>query len=425
VVLMNGGGAEPSTLLNDLDYWYKLDDMADASGNGNTLTNNGDTPATISAGKIGNGVALAAASHQYLSIASNANVAAGIGDFTVGAWVKKTAAGDMFILGKWNHAGGNQKEYSLFITSSRFPRFSVSSTGANDINVINTTAMDLDVWFYILGWFDVTLGKAYVQVNDGVPVAADVASVFNGTSQLNIGQTAGFFYFTGIIDEAPKWSRKLTAAERSALYNNGVGVSYPPLVINWRRLIFDGDSLTSGFPEDAENSYPAQLAALLTGDTRYDNFGVSGQTIVEMAADAATQADPYYSGDGSYSQEVVLVWGGVNDIHDAIDSAETIHANIAAYHAARQTAGWKTVAFTIANAAHADKPVSFDATQAAVNVLIRANWESYADALCDVQADARLSNPLDTTYFSADKLHLNSAGYGVVAELAASALVGL
>jgi lysophospholipase L1-like esterase len=61
-----------------------------------------------------------------------------------------------------------------------------------------------------------------------------------------------------------------------------------------------------------------------------------------------------------------------------------------------------------------------DAERAAYNTAIRANWATYADALADPAADARIGDNgdnADLTYYDADAVHLNDAGYAIAAAI--------
>jgi lysophospholipase L1-like esterase len=187
-------------------------------------------------------------------------------------------------------------------------------------------------------------------------------------------------------------------------------------------VVCDGDSLTSGLRSTAGNDYPAQMQALY-GETatRTLNFGASGQTVVQMQSDAATQIDRFGKRlDGA--GPVCVVWGGTNDINGGADSATTI-TNFTNYCTSRQSAGFRVMACTMIARG------GFDATKETYrtefNASVRANWATYADVLCDLAGDSRLSDTNDTTYFDADKVHLNDTGYGVVAALVKSTLDGI
>jgi lysophospholipase L1-like esterase len=148
------------------------------------------------------------------------------------------------------------------------------------------------------------------------------------------------------------------------------------------------------------------------------NVGVSGQTTEDMIADAATQIDVFPRG-------ILVAWEGGNDIYvDNADLAET-QARWNAYFSARRAAGWgvgssKLVAMTIT------PRTLFSGAQTIVvnnfNTWLRANYTTYATHLVDVAADSRLSNASNTTYYDADGVHMNTAGYAVVAQLVATAI---
>src|SRR5215831_2548559 len=90
---------------------FKLDDLTDATGRGNDLTNNNS--ATFGAGKIGNAAYFTAASSQYLSHASDSDLALGAGSYTIGCWIylASTPASSLTFISKWKTG---DLEYILF-----------------------------------------------------------------------------------------------------------------------------------------------------------------------------------------------------------------------------------------------------------------------------------------------------------------------
>jgi len=58
-----------------------------------------------------------------------------------------------------------------------------------------------------------------------------------------------------------------------------------------------------------------------------------------------------------------------------------------------------------------------------MNEWIRANWSTYYDGLVDVAAAPELQDPNNPTYFQPDTVHLTTAGYRVVATLAAKEMM--
>lgn len=187
-------------------------------------------------------------------------------------------------------------------------------------------------------------------------------------------------------------------------------------------LVYEGDSLTVGYPGASDASYPAQLGTLLTAVGRaypYSNRAASSETIVDMLASAETDAvDATY--DAAVANIAVL-WSGTNDLFHTSDSAATIYANLTTWVQGRQAAGFRVIVLTPMPSDHVGVPGDYETRRVALNALINAN-SAGADAVVNLDADSRLTDPADATYF-ADRLHLTTAGYAVVAALVQPAIV--
>lgn len=184
-------------------------------------------------------------------------------------------------------------------------------------------------------------------------------------------------------------------------------------------MVFDGDSLTTASSGD----YPSQLIASLPGTVvqvgvgKTFNVAVGGQTIATMLTNAASNVDSKFEA-GKYNY--VFILGGTNDVA-AGDNATTVYNRIVSYCTARRSAGFRVVVSTLTHKGNPAQNTIIDS----INTSIRANWATFADALADLDADSRLQNPADTTYFQADQLHYNTSGAAVVASIAKAALKGL
>lgn len=185
-------------------------------------------------------------------------------------------------------------------------------------------------------------------------------------------------------------------------------------------MVFDGDSLTFGYP-DATTSYPIQLNALLPAPS-YDrvmvNVASSGLTLAMIVARAALVDAIFYTPAG---KKILTIWGGTNDMGVAEGvSGAVAYARLVSYCNSRRAAGWKVVVLTCLPRTWPGDPVDFETQRTAFNTLIRANWATFADALCDVALDSRIGidgDQLDPTYFKGDKTHLQPAGYAIIAAL--------
>jgi lysophospholipase L1-like esterase len=188
------------------------------------------------------------------------------------------------------------------------------------------------------------------------------------------------------------------------------------------QIICDGDSLTRGYGSAPGQDYPSQLSRLL--DTRLVRaFGVGGQFIDSMNADAAAQIDPLYS--AARTENVVICWAGVNDIYQVDEDPATIYAAVVDYCQDRQAAGFKVVVATMLSFG-ASAPPDHEESRQTFNALVRANWATFSDGLADLAADPRIGLPgacHDRAYFYGDEVHLIDAGYAIVAGIFSAALV--
>lgn len=189
-------------------------------------------------------------------------------------------------------------------------------------------------------------------------------------------------------------------------------------------IVVDGDSRCTPYTNTtymvASTDWPARLEASLLNDVRVINFGVPAQTQASMNADAGAQIDPLYDGTNN-TYNVAICMGGLNDIPGA--SEATIEGRIQTWCSARRTAGFQVLVGTLYACASLTAPQN--TIRQNINTWIRANWSSWADGLVDLDADSRLSNTADTTYFQADGVHPNETGHGVVHDLVKTQLAAL
>jgi len=242
---------------NLVSYW-KLDE---ASGNaadsvgGNTLAN--QNTATYSAGKINNGVALASASSQYLSIADASQTGLDIATaWSISAWVKITsfANAEFCIAGKYLTTG-NQRQYRMILESSgggtalyvELDNSDDGTSSAGHFLEFDASQSDIDttgVWYHIVGTVDVTSGAGVIYVNGTARTSSKVVGttlggIKNGTGAFAVGAFANpGGYFNGMIDEVGVWSRVLTSTEVTSLYNAGAGFAYPFATANTTKNFF-------------------------------------------------------------------------------------------------------------------------------------------------------------------------------------------
>jgi len=235
-------------LTDSLVSYWKFDESsgnaADSHGS-NTLTN--VNTATYSAGKINNGTSLVRASTQHFTATDSASLDLS-GDCSFSFWIKigtapatnaqyaiffKDANGTdttrAYGLNYSDNAGTKGFQMYLFPTGYTYPgywngRISYdlgTATWAHVVIVVtiaNSNATKAEL--YING---TSQGNFTLQDGTGA------TSIQNVADSLYIGYSNGGFQgaFDGMFDEAGIWSRVLTGAEVTSLYNGGAGLAYP------------------------------------------------------------------------------------------------------------------------------------------------------------------------------------------------------
>jgi len=215
--------------LTDFQAYWALENVNDSHGS-NTLTN--VNTATFSAAKVNNGVSLASASLQYLTIADNAPLSVADINFTCGGWFRLTTkSADMVMISKWNTSSQREYELLYLLSADRF-RFQISTNGTAVSAFVAADTFgspSTGTWYFVVFEHDADANEIRIRVNDGTPDAtAHTGGVRNGTSDFRIGarSTAGV-YWNGLIDEVFFAKRLLTSAELTYLYNSGNGRTYP------------------------------------------------------------------------------------------------------------------------------------------------------------------------------------------------------
>ncbi len=193
------------------------------------------------------------------------------------------------------------------------------------------------------------------------------------------------------------------------------------------QLLFHGDSLTSGQGDSTlahVDKYPTRVAALLNRPLDWANLGVSGRTLANLLANVSeVDASRRTEAPG----DIVVLWGGINDFAVGSATVEEVIGRLAEYGDGRRAIGFQVVVLTLiaADEAHPNISPAFDSQRNAVNAWLRAHWSDHFDALADVAADARLSDPTDLSFFQSDGVHLAAGGASAVADVVAAAIESL
>ena len=216
-----------SSLLTGLVASWKLADLTDATGRGNTLTNNGG--ATFAPGKIGDAAFFASASTQFLSRANNTDLQFGDADWTLGFWFNTTTTGlDQGIVSK-DGVGSGEREFVFRSLGSGFYRAVFFTATDTSQTIDNSVAVSDGVWNCAIVWHDTADQSINFSLNDGTTYSNVVGSAAQAasTAAFRIANDVFSGTYDGAVDDMNKWTRVLTAAERTTFYNGGTGIEYP------------------------------------------------------------------------------------------------------------------------------------------------------------------------------------------------------
>lgn len=228
-------------LRDNMVSWWELNETSgtrnDSHGT-NHLTASGTGGVGYATGKQGNAADFEAGDSDTLTIADASQSGLDFtSDFSFSAWVKPETQHDGAIFYKW---GASQAAYGLIyvdISGTYKLRFNGYSTGGgSNITYDWTQTLSNSTWYHIVFRFDALGhtsgdGTAEVFVNGssiGTITNGSYTGSSNTTGAFSISGLGGLYqwWWDGLIDEVGCWSRLVTDAEITSLYNSGSGLTY-------------------------------------------------------------------------------------------------------------------------------------------------------------------------------------------------------
>lgn len=210
-----------SNLINNLNFYWKLEEE---SGNPIDEMNNVSSTSTDityrQTGKIGKCYSLNGTTSKVVSdFGSGLNPSTQPISFAM--WVKPDSTANKIVASFGTGIGTNQRLY-FGINSSGKWNMSIGATPWDTSGITATTE-----WQYILITMDGSTARMYV---DNQLSKETSYSSFTTVGAFGLSQYPSYF-FAGLTDEVGMWTRTLTEAERTLLYNSGLGLPYPFRVI--------------------------------------------------------------------------------------------------------------------------------------------------------------------------------------------------
>ena len=177
------------------------------------------------------------AAGDYLETASSTPFVFGDTSFTIAAWVNADIMGgssQRMIIDKANSNTGREFRIDWVPSPNRF-RF--MTFDLNDTVVITETTQTLSagVWYLIIAEHDAVNNTTSIRVNNGTLNSTELIGGLQSTftnSKFTIGSKSGmtgglnYVKWDGKVDHVSVWSRVLTEADHTLLYNAGTGLAY-------------------------------------------------------------------------------------------------------------------------------------------------------------------------------------------------------
>lgn len=234
--LASGGAVNPLISVPWVAQWKFNNDGADSIGV-NTLTNNG--VATFTDGKLGGvtgATQLVAASSQYWSIADNAALSMGDIDFTIAFWVKQRTNPGVGNGITWmaKEATAAQREFRIALNYNANDMLIyayVFNSNVSNAEVHSLSAVTVNAWHCVILWHDSVANVVGVALDGEENTGSYSGGSFDSTAAFEIGR---LLVITGqyananfdnvcIAKSAAGLGGVLSAAQRTAFYNGGVG----------------------------------------------------------------------------------------------------------------------------------------------------------------------------------------------------------
>jgi hypothetical protein len=211
---------DASPVLSNLVLWYDPSDPASYPGTSTTINNLGAValPGTMSNITFTDPYFVYNGTNSTVSVADNAALEPGSGDWTMEAWVYlSSSSGSKVVLGKFDPGGGAQDvSYAIRIQGA-----GIYSQIGNGSTVVDTSlyTLPLNTWTQVVYvWKNVATNslEAYVNGVSAGSVSHSFASILNTSANLYIGSYNGGEYsqwMNGRIGVVRLYNAALSAAQ--------------------------------------------------------------------------------------------------------------------------------------------------------------------------------------------------------------------
>lgn len=243
-----GGAEPPDPLTIGMIEWWAMNEISGIrTGSKAAIALSDVNTVTSDTGRIGLASEYVSSNSERLTTTSSAMALAANASWSASVWVymdsmSGSTTGDSHsIMGRANPSAtpANITELALNIFPASYSYAPYRNkavfwhySASNYKELISSGTFSASTWYHICLGYDAsaTGAEMWMVVNDGTPqTLSDSAGMSEATSGVfsfgNIENNA--IYFSGRTDLDAFWSRTITAAEITRLYNSGSGMVYP------------------------------------------------------------------------------------------------------------------------------------------------------------------------------------------------------
>lgn len=185
-------------------------------------------------------------------------------------------------------------------------------------------------------------------------------------------------------------------------------------------IIVEGDSGPEGTSDSFCMNVIRQTLPQLLRDVHMVNMAVHG---TQAATEYARRAVKLGGTNRTVSGKKIMVFSyGSNDLNASVTGVNLFNNTVLPYIQYIQGQGFSAIISTILPRVDFTSGSSKEIQRLEFNQLLRDNAATYGYAVADYVSDPRLDTPADTadtTYWNADRIHMNSAGQGIAADILA------
>lgn len=221
-------------LTTDLEAYYSFDNDSISAPTVYDLTANDidgtmvNTPTTGAVGLLGEAIDFERGSSEYIDFGNNMNLS---GEFSFSVWFKIEAfVSSLFLVSKGNQGTGVGGVYYMFTDTTQKLRFGMYSAAEGWDTISGTTNLGVETWYHgVVTRNSSNLVTLYLDGDSENTMSAPHAMSNSRDVYIGAGDNNGspYNFWDGEIDEFGYWSRCLTSAEVTELYNSGSGLAYP------------------------------------------------------------------------------------------------------------------------------------------------------------------------------------------------------